>query len=465
MSRATNQKIAAGLAQGLQNFVEGYTKRKNRESAQAVLDDPNSSAVQKALAWESIAQGTGYKAYDSILKEQELRKQERIENEIDAELYGRKTPVEEIGQRAGVGNLEVPQLTPVQLAQQQAAFPGYQGFMQQELQPQEEMQQEAMPEQQEGISPGQEPIQEQATGLANVPTDKIINALGKTKNKEKARQLQAELKRRNDADKAQARRDAAQITAGADKFEKDRSYAERDNKDYKKRIESIRASSGKTGRAIDLGQKAVRTGDVGAFSLNNLANITGIDAFKNASGAALDVAIKQHLIGTVSEVSAKAANLFLERNILDSFAKIGQNKITNLIKLEALDTERKLDDLELQVYDTISRQDREQFGYEQPALSQRVSDALKPLQKDILKASSWRIARYLDESKSYNDLKKSALENVPSGTPLTEKMGRVLLDQVGKSGNAEQDENNAIALAERLGYTIYSPEEIARYEF
>jgi len=44
-------------------------------------------------------------------------------------------------------------------------------------------------------------------------------------------------------------------------------------------------------------------------------------------------------------------------------------------------------------------------------------------------------------------------------------MGRVLLDEVGQSGDPEKDMDNAIALAERLGYTIYTPEEMARYEF
>lgn len=58
MSRATNQQIAAGFSQGLQNFTSGYTQRKDAEiSAQrqqerleSAINDPNMSPLQKALA-------------------------------------------------------------------------------------------------------------------------------------------------------------------------------------------------------------------------------------------------------------------------------------------------------------------------------------------------------------------------------------------------------------------------------
>jgi uncharacterized protein YdaU (DUF1376 family) len=54
MSRATNQLIAEGFSRGLNNFVEGYTKRKAAEANQAILDNPESTPVQRAMALSSM---------------------------------------------------------------------------------------------------------------------------------------------------------------------------------------------------------------------------------------------------------------------------------------------------------------------------------------------------------------------------------------------------------------------------
>lgn len=453
MSRATNQQIAQGFVQGLQNFTQGYIKRKDREHAETILNDPNSSPVQKALAWESISQGSGTKAYDTILKEQELKKQEKMENQVNRELFPESYTQEDVGTRAGVGAID----SPVSVANQnaQTAFPGYKSFGQQAPDSGEPTIEQG------GIVP-EEMSQEQQppaqSGLQSVPTEKLQNALVMTKDPGKIKAIKSELDRRNTETKAAALRDAAEITAEQRKQEKRVDQALRINDPYNKRMAGLKASTPVRSRAVDLARDAVRSGEVGKLSLNHLADVFNLPSLKTAQGAKLDQAIKTNLIGTLSEVTAKATNIFLEKVALDAFARAGQSKESNLMKLEALDTELKLSTLETEIYDQILKQDIEKFGFEQPYIELRVSEAVKPLQNDIMRGSAWRMKQYEESEKSYEKLAKNALKQVSKGTPLSKQMGRILLDKAG--GNKDK----AIALAERLGYTIYSPEEIRRYE-
>lgn len=220
MSRTTNQQIAQGFAQGLQNFTQGYIKRKDQEAAKLVLEDPKSTPVQKALAWEKMSEGSGPKVYDTILKEQALKKQEENDASVMQDLFPNQAKQQDAGQRAGVGTItpsdNVPQgkLSPVQLAQQQQqAFPGYQNFQQapnQQQVPDEQVQQEQAPQEQENAP------EQPKRNISNIPTVELQNLLGRTKNKDIQKVIQSELNNRNVDKKADAKIDAARRSANKD---------------------------------------------------------------------------------------------------------------------------------------------------------------------------------------------------------------------------------------------------------
>ncbi len=215
MSRATNQQIAQGFAQGLQNFTQGYIKRKDREHAQTVLDNPDSTPVQKAIAWESIAEGTGHKAYDSILKEQALRKEEANTTNIRNEINGVQT---DVGERAQVGKVE-PFNSPVDYANQMLSPEQMQQMGPEEQAYGQQLPNEPMtPAMQAMAQTKQQPALEQGgqqqpkkPGIQDVDTERLQEFLGQTKDAPTIRQIQSELKRRSDLAHDQAKTDAAII--------------------------------------------------------------------------------------------------------------------------------------------------------------------------------------------------------------------------------------------------------------
>jgi hypothetical protein len=474
MSRATNQQIAQGFAQGLNNFVTTYTKRKEEEGAQAVLENPNSTPTQKAIAWQKIAGKGGAKFHESLLNEDAAKKQSVNESFADQLISGRN-PTQT--QNPEMQNIEAPfrppPISPIKYAdevlQKQAqemkknTFPGYKGFGSQQpnlqTSPEAEAQDElpASKQNRQAFPRDQEQEEGQTGGGYEVPTENLIKALGLTQDPSKKAMITAELKRRDTLQKGQDRKEAAEITAGQKALDKKIDRSLKINDSYNKRIADKKASAPIRMRAVDLAESAVRSGDVGLLSMNHIADVLDLPSLKNEQGAKLDLAIKTNLIGILSETAAKAQNIFLEKVVLDSFARPGGKQSSNLVKLLAVKTELQLQELETSTYDQILAQDIEQYGYEQPYIQMRVENALKPLQKEIIQSSAWKAINLEEGDKTYDELSKNALKNVSKGTPLTEQMGRILLDKAGG------DSKKAAALADRLGYTIYSKEERMRY--
>lgn len=227
MSRATNQRIAQGFSQGLQNFVQGYTKRKEKESAQKILDDPKSTPVQKAIAWESISEGSGQKSFDSFLKEQQLMKQEKQQNAINQELNG---VAQDVGQRAEVGTIK-SSASPVEYANQMLSPEQREQVDAEQIPPEQTLPTEPMTPAMQAMQQTQQQQQAPAftqefanqqqnmpkqSGIEAIPTARLQQLLQQADNagdKGGVKRINSELKRRDTETKAEAIKDAAKISS------------------------------------------------------------------------------------------------------------------------------------------------------------------------------------------------------------------------------------------------------------
>lgn len=238
-------------------------------------------------------------------------------------------------------------------------------------------------------------------------------------------------------------------------FREERKY----HSDYVKKAEEeadqIRSSLPKKEMSLDFARNAVETGDVGYFSLDKLADITGSDAFRTAKGAQLITAAKENLLSNLSRVSARAQNIWMEQRLNSMFPKIGQSNEANLSVLEMLEAEAAMDKNYLNEFDRLVAEDEKEFGFPRKDIKKRAQAAANEKNKEVLKRASYRLKEIEEQEKGIKTLKQDVGKNVIKGTPLTLSMAKLYKDKFG---------DKALSVAEKNGYYIPSVEEFQTYK-
>lgn len=411
------EKAPNPIGIGLEKGLEEYRAIKERESVERTLNDPNATPIQKALAASKIDP----KLSATILKQSTLeQEQARI-----AQKYGN------MGQQV---QGEIPRQIPnsSQLQEQIMQLQNYQPGQHQnpqQLQQQQIPQQNVLPaiQQQPQISPGE-----------ILETSVINPQLGRTL-----------------ADVAKMQQKTDQYKQEA--FLKERDWQTKQGEKFAADISGLRKSLPLKEAALRQARTALESENLGMFSKDYLADITGIPALRTASGAALNLAVKENLFSNLSRVSAKAQNLWLEKVMAGAFPQKGQTKQANLMVQEALEAEMKLDQAKMEIYNQLAEQDRQRQGYVQgDTIEQRTYNALEPIEKDILDRTTYRSRVLYENEKGTKKLQELANKKAPQGTPLTRTMFQVFLQ---KTGSPEE----AIKRAKQLGYIIYNNDKVQEY--
>lgn len=201
-------------------------------------------------------------------------------------------------------------------------------------------------------------------------------------------------------------------------------------------------------------RNAISSGDVGAFSRNSFADLFGEAGkrFKTASGSQLEAATKHLLIDSLSEVSAKGTNLWLEKVAKSAAPELGKSEEANdtliTMALGNLDIKEKKLDIEQAL---LAEYDR--AGIKPPPDFEKTVDSLlSPYSKQIQDQVSYDTRVIYEKEKGERYLNN--LEKVPKGTPLTLEKRDALL----KKFNGDREK--VIQIAERLGYKIPDPSTI-----
>jgi hypothetical protein len=252
------------------------------------------------------------------------------------------------------------------------------------------------------------------------------------------RQKEAEEKAKQSESKEQRRQ-----------FESERDYNTSLTKNIREEISGLQKALPKKESALNLAKEALETGDLGFFTRDKLADLTGIGAFRSAKGAQLITAGKENLLGNISRVTAKAANQWFEQRLNSMFPQIGQSREANETILEMLKGELAMDQAYLKEYEKQAAEDRAKYGYLREDIESRIRKAVEPQEKKILDRTSYRLRQIYEGEQGPEFLRKNAEKKVPRGTPLTVEMAQLLLDKYGDRAEAE---------AKKLGYTIPSEE-------
>lgn len=238
------------------------------------------------------------------------------------------------------------------------------------------------------------------------------------------------------------------------RFEADRKYHTQFSMKAEQEAEGIRSSLIKKENSLNFARDAIESGDLSYFSKDKLADITGSDLFRTAKGAQLVTAGKENLLSNMSRVTGRAQNMWFEQRLNSMFPKIGQSKEANLTVQEMLEGELALDESYLKEFDKIAERDVQDYGYVKKDISKRANDAIKPVQKEIMQRTTYRMKEIEEQEKGLKDLKSQVGKNVPNGTPFTLAMAKLYSEKFG---------DNAIDVAKKNGYYIPTIEEFKRY--
>ncbi len=234
------------------------------------------------------------------------------------------------------------------------------------------------------------------------------------------------------------------------RFESERNYHTKATIEADKEIEQLRSVIPKKEMALDFARGAIESGEIGAFSLANLAERTGINELQTAKGAQLITAAKENLLSNMGRVSSKGQNLWFEQRLNSMFPKVGQSEEANLTIQEMLDAEIALDKLYLEEYDRLTESDEKNFGYGRKDRAKRARLAIKPMENHVFNRAVFRMKEIEEQEKGLSDIKKKVGKNVDKGTPLTLAMAKLYYEKYG---------DEAAKIAEKNGYKIPTLED------
>lgn len=242
------------------------------------------------------------------------------------------------------------------------------------------------------------------------------------------------------------------------RFESTRKYEGELSTPYLKKIDESRDAVRTKENASDLMMNAIEEGNLDFFSKDNLANFLGKygEGLRTLKGAQLLNAQKEFLLGNIQRAGSRP-NQWIEQQISGMLAKVGRSKEANLGVAEALSAETALERKKIELADDLASKYRKELGYVPADIGAQVDRQLSTYAKEVQNGLAYRLRELYEQEMGASGAAKQVIKKVPQGTPLTVLMAKMFIQKYG-------DVDKAIDNAKKLGYTIYSPDEIARWQ-
>ena len=228
----------------------------------------------------------------------------------------------------------------------------------------------------------------------------------------------------------------------------------------KKFDEKITDSRNPTRQKVSAGKQlvaAIGTGDTGFWSANNLARITGIDAFRGASGQQFLTAGKEYFLANLERVKGRP-NQFLETQLLSALPQLGQSKNAQMVAAKMALLDANIGQSEIDIYDRLKEEDLRTKGFIGADIEQRVQKELLPMVEDMEKNLAYDIRKLQEKDLGLAEVKKRLLRKVPQGAVITPSTLKLFIEK------NDGDPKKAVSQAKRLGWTVPTGDEFRRYE-
>ena len=125
-------------------------------------------------------------------------------------------------------------------------------------------------------------------------------------------------------------------------------------------------------------EQALKNKNFGFFSRDNLAEMSGVEAFRSPEGAQFKSSIKNYFLGDVKGVGGKGLNQWLEKQLNDAMLKIGRDNAANEVVLSGFKAKYDRDAKWLDEYRKLYKKQKEEQGYISGDIGQEVFEKVKP---------------------------------------------------------------------------------------
>ncbi len=199
--------------------------------------------------------------------------------------------------------------------------------------------------------------------------------------------------------------------------------------------------------ALALMEDAIANGDLSFWSLDNLAELTGIEGFRSKEGALFKTAGKEFFLGTLTRAGARP-NQFIEKQIVEMLPKIGRSTAANLSVARAFKNEIDLKKEKIRLTRELADEYERDLGYVPRNIGQVRDEKLKVYAENKQKELNNDLRAY----KSIEDKASQPLSKVNPGTPISKVVSKAILDQYDKKDPNRKEK--ARKEAQELGYTF-----------
>lgn len=194
--------------------------------------------------------------------------------------------------------------------------------------------------------------------------------------------------------------------------------------------------------ALKMMTDSISNKNLGFWTLDNLAEITGIEAFRSPEGALFKTAGKEYFLGNISRAGARP-NQWIEQQIADMMTKIGRTTEANLSVARALQNETDLDEERVRLTDETFndlRKEGKDIGDLGSIVNSKLSKFAEQKQNELFND--------LRAIKAIGENKPQKFHKVAQGTQISPYMVDALLDMFNN------DEDKSLQAAKKLGYFI-----------
>jgi hypothetical protein len=280
----------------------------------------------------------------------------------------------------------------------------------------------------QGTSNPQQPQVPQSP-FRKLTDDQLIVAMG-APDREVSEPAKAEADRRATEKEFQNKKDLAV-------FNKDLDASSEIRKDTQKVAEQLPVKR----TALNLMVDAIANKNLGMFSRDNLAEMTGIEGFRSQEGAVFKTAGKEYFLGSISRAGARP-NQWIEQQIQDMMTKVGRSTEANLTVARAMGNELDLDEERVRAEEEIANRLR---GEGDQALGKLGTQLNKHMTK-YAEQKQHELFNDMRAIKAIADKEPQRYQKVESGTPVSNYVAQALLLQFNNDPKA------AAAEAKKLGY-------------
>ena len=196
---------------------------------------------------------------------------------------------------------------------------------------------------------------------------------------------------------------------------------------------------------LNVAKQSISEGKFGLLSPDNIAEMTGIEAFRTPGGEAFRTAIKEYFLQDIQSAGSRP-NMFIEKMLANILPNVGKDSKANLAWAEMQRMKIDLDEKKQKLIEQLTPEHQDEYGYPKASLINDVNNKLLDYSNSLQDKTAYKLKEIQELDSQEEELQ--SLKKVPEGTPLTAKRAKVLYKMSGG------DKNKVLAVAKKLGYKI-----------